>query len=297
MTSATEKRPPVQVVRHAAHSFTHESGTAPVQAWCLGDYPSYDCPVYNRLWQEWLEKKKIAEEDRLHSLGFRSPLQILQHEPHTYQLSTSDPIRCKGTSPNKDCPIAIGLDRAYREGRWQAAEDPYSERYEGGHPDGDACGSPHEEEPVELRFRTLREIADWLYKETGRPVEGFHDQAEAAGPNPDYSPEEDLVGWWKATAQADIEGSIDKVREYGGCDLLMLGTSLYQWAKEGKDWSGDPTPAFLQELGIWFYLQGKIGRALSALQAGKFPSDDTILDIVYYAMMIRRIRTTGGWPG
>jgi hypothetical protein len=145
---------------------------------------------------------------------------------------------------------------------------------------------------------TLQGMAEKLTRETGRPVPGFTDGQPYGEAKKHYRGEQEMIDWWVKTAAGDIESSVEKVREYGGLDLLMLGQALYRWAYcPCKNWSKEPTDAFLQELGVYFYIQGKLGRSFSALAAGRMPSDDTVLDLDYYPTMIRRIRTKGSWPG
>lgn len=103
-----------------------------------------------------------------------------------------------------------------------------------------------------------------------------------------------LVDWWCTTATDDITGSIAKVVEYGGSgaayDLQATGRDLA--AMNGR--TVDDQEA--TELGILFYLSSKVNRWMAAVIDGRRPSDDTLLDITYYAMMARRNRAVGGWP-
>jgi len=104
----------------------------------------------------------------------------------------------------------------------------------------------------------------------------------------------DLIGWWGETARGDIGGSIKKVVEYGGrgaaYDLLATGHDLA--AMNGRT----ATDQEATELAILFYLSSKVNRWFAAAIDGRRPSDDTLLDIVYYGMMARRNRAVGGWP-
>lgn len=104
--------------------------------------------------------------------------------------------------------------------------------------------------------------------------------------------DDDLVRWWTVTTRQDIEQSIPKVREYGASDLQIMGDVMREWVRPETEW----TPSQGVELSIGFYLLGKIARAVGAYRDGRLPSDDTIFDIYYYAMMIRRVRAVGGWP-
>ena len=51
------------------------------------------------------------------------------------------------------------------------------------------------------------------------------------------------------------------------------------------------------ELGVFFYLIGKVARWQSAIERGERPSDDTLFDVGVYVRMAQRIRSHGGWPG
>ena len=104
----------------------------------------------------------------------------------------------------------------------------------------------------------------------------------------------ELLSWWERTSYADLTGMIDKIHEYGGAgvalDLVEIGQRVAGIAHRTV---GDEEAI---ELGIGFYLQGKISRWHAATIEGGRPSDDTLMDIVIYAMMARRNRAVGGWP-
>lgn len=105
---------------------------------------------------------------------------------------------------------------------------------------------------------------------------------------------DELRKWWVDTADRDISSSLGKIAEYGGdgpaWDLIQTGHMLARVAGRDLD---DPHAA---ELGILFYLRSKVARWEAAMMSGRRPSDDTLLDIAYYAMMARRVRAVGGWP-
>lgn len=114
----------------------------------------------------------------------------------------------------------------------------------------------------------------------------------AAPPRPEWA--RGLEDWWINTATKDIQGSIDKIVEYGGSgaayDLIATGRDLA--AMNGR--TVDDQEA--TELGICFYLSSKVNRWMAAIIDGRRPSDDTLHDITYYSMMARRTRDVGGWP-
>lgn len=105
---------------------------------------------------------------------------------------------------------------------------------------------------------------------------------------------DELLQWWQNTAAADIERSVEKIREYGGSgaarDLIATGRELASLSDRKLD---DEAAV---ELGIYFYMQSKLARWGAAIYEGRRPSDDTIFDLSFYAMMARRNRVVGGWP-
>lgn len=103
--------------------------------------------------------------------------------------------------------------------------------------------------------------------------------------------EEELRGWWFDQATAEVDGTVPKALEYSATDLADIGHVLARCMGRTVD---DEEAA---ELGIFFYLQGKLSRWAGAVQAGKRPSNDTIYDIGVYCRMAQRVRATGGWPG
>jgi hypothetical protein len=100
-----------------------------------------------------------------------------------------------------------------------------------------------------------------------------------------------LDEWWRQLSEQEISDTVPKAIEYGATDLIDIGSQLGRFMKR------DLTDAQAAELGCWFYLVGKMGRATSALERGEWPSDDTIKDTGIYIKMIQRIRSAGSWPG
>lgn len=101
----------------------------------------------------------------------------------------------------------------------------------------------------------------------------------------------ELESWWLARAQDEIERTIPKAVEYSSTDLVDIGRDLARMA--GREVSDEEA----EELGVFFYLRGKLSRWYGAILNGKRPSDDTIFDIGVYCRMVQRIRDSGGWPG
>ncbi len=113
------------------------------------------------------------------------------------------------------------------------------------------------------------------------------------------SESDDKVGelrrWWLERADSEVEPLIKKAMEYGGegaaLDLIQIGQDLARIA-------GNPDPSIEEatELGIFFYLRGKLARWTAAVTEGRRVSDDTLHDIGVYCRMAQRTRAVGGWP-
>lgn len=101
-------------------------------------------------------------------------------------------------------------------------------------------------------------------------------------------PKFDVNKWWAETSLDDQLAFLPKFKEYGSNDLVEIGRTML--AVAGRDEDDDQVCA---EVGIYFYLVGKIARWTEALQRGDRPSDDTLLDISTYAMMARLNRAGG----
>lgn len=100
-----------------------------------------------------------------------------------------------------------------------------------------------------------------------------------------------LDDWWMRIAREEMEPTVEKAREYGSTDLIDIGMML------GRTMRREVSEEEAAELGVFFYLIGKIARWQSAIERGERPSDDTIFDIGIYCRMAQRIRYSGGWPG
>lgn len=101
-----------------------------------------------------------------------------------------------------------------------------------------------------------------------------------------------LEAWWESTSEQEMAASIPKAIEYSSTDLVDLGRQIAQLA----GW-GDYTDAHLAELGIAFYVAGKVARVMGAIREGRLPSTDTWHDIAVYTKMAQRVREVGAWPG
>lgn len=105
----------------------------------------------------------------------------------------------------------------------------------------------------------------------------------------EVDPPSALHGWWIRTFEADFRQMEPKVGEYTSADLVIMGHVMAEWL--------DVSPVEGQEMACMFYTLGKVARAVAAYREKRLPSEDTLHDIVVYAMMARRIREVGGWPG
>lgn len=103
--------------------------------------------------------------------------------------------------------------------------------------------------------------------------------------------EAQLRSWWFDKAASEIDQTVPKAIEYGSTDLIDIGLMLARTMRRAVS---EPEAA---ELGVFFYLIGKVARWQSAIERGERPSDDTLLDIGVYVRMAQRIREAGGWPG
>lgn len=101
----------------------------------------------------------------------------------------------------------------------------------------------------------------------------------------------ELRTWWLELAGAEAERVVPKAVEYGATDLRDIGRDLA--AISGRKVTDEEAT----ELGIYFYLRGKLSRWTDAVIRGDRPSDDTLHDLGVYVRMAQRTRSHGGWPG
>lgn len=98
-----------------------------------------------------------------------------------------------------------------------------------------------------------------------------------------------ITTWWRTHSKQTGEDFIAKLEQYGAGDLYGIGRAMAEMWEEDID---DDT-AF--ELGVLFYVIGKIERLRSAYKNGQPGSDDTWHDIHVYAKMVLAHRE-GVWP-
>ncbi len=97
--------------------------------------------------------------------------------------------------------------------------------------------------------------------------------------------------WWMATASAEVTAVAPKAAEYGATDLAEIGRTMgLLMNRDGLSYQQ------ATEIGIFFYVQGKIARWADAIKTGRDVSDDTLHDIAVYTKMMQRVRAVGGWP-
>lgn len=113
---------------------------------------------------------------------------------------------------------------------------------------------------------------------------------------PDVSPEatrlaETLQDWWLEQARQEVEAVAPKAVEYGSTDLAEIGRTMGLLFNRTNLSNEEAT-----EIGIYFYVVGKIARWTSAIKEGRRVSADTIYDAKVYLTMQQRNRAVGGWP-
>lgn len=101
-----------------------------------------------------------------------------------------------------------------------------------------------------------------------------------------------LVDWWVGLAAEEARRVVPKAVEYGSTDLREIGRTM----RDCLNYRGKHTDATDAELGVYFYLVGKMARWTDAIREGRKVSDDTLHDIGVYVRMAQRIRAVGGWP-
>lgn len=105
----------------------------------------------------------------------------------------------------------------------------------------------------------------------------------------------ELASWWAMQASDEVDMVVAKAVEYGGdgaaIDLIQIGQDMAAVMGQAPVTDEEAT-----ELGIYFYLRGKMSRWTAALIEGRRVSSDTILDMGVYTRMAQRNRQVGGWP-
>lgn len=124
--------------------------------------------------------------------------------------------------------------------------------------------------------------------------EKWEDLAAALGKlGQESEPSDDIQGlanWWLDETRNELDSVIPKALEYGSADLKVIGFALSQMIGEPKGVTND-------ELGIAFYVLGKVARLVGGYADGRAPSDDTWHDIAIYTKMAQYARYHGEWGG
>jgi hypothetical protein len=131
--------------------------------------------------------------------------------------------------------------------------------------------------------------------EVSEPMTSWRSKAIQAMHDPERTTklpplETELRDWWLGLAQTEVDRTVPKAVEYGSTDLTDIGHDL------ARTMGREVTDEEAAELGVFFYLRGKVARWVSAVMDGRRVSDDTLFDIGVYVRMAQRIRTAGGWP-
>lgn len=99
----------------------------------------------------------------------------------------------------------------------------------------------------------------------------------------------DAREWWIEHATTEVDGMLAKMDEYGAGDLYKIGETFMSMTWHGHA-AVDIDSQRHYELGVLFYLVGKVQRLLSAAERGRPASDDTWHDIAVYAKMVLATR-------
>lgn len=110
-----------------------------------------------------------------------------------------------------------------------------------------------------------------------------------APPEPSGDTRDPWEARWAVLAEGDARGYQEKAREYGHVDLDVVGNALLQSIGADKFAHLDPAESawVAREIGIAFYLLGKVARMCGAYADGRIPSNDTWHDTTVYSMMGR----------
>lgn len=109
-------------------------------------------------------------------------------------------------------------------------------------------------------------------------------------PTKDAPTVQSLANWWLEETKFELDSVLPKAIEYGSADLKVIGFALSQMIGEPKGVTND-------ELGIAFYVLGKVARLIGGYADGRSPSSDTWHDIAIYTKMAQYARENGGWGG
>lgn len=144
---------------------------------------------------------------------------------------------------------------------------------------------------IKLEFLSPDSFRSMVHGAINREAQDFAAQAQDATDAEHERMEGVLGDWWIALAQEEVDKVVPKAIEYGALDLIQIGQDLALTA--GRQVTDEEAA----EMGIYFYLRGKLARWTDAILRGDRPSDDTLHDLGVYVRMAQRVRHSGGWPG
>lgn len=209
-----------------------------------------------------------CELERGHIEKAQNP-DIARHRAGFVRWSDQEGGIFQATMGGQGCsPTAVILDELKQQGESIISVD---------------CGTPVPSEPSTIAALNQMKLRGKAI--TSITFDGAELPAEA------LPPEDSLSRWWQAKAADEIERTVPKAVEYGSTDLIDIGLML------ARTMNRPVTEEEAAELGVFFYLIGKIARWQSAIERGERPSDDTLFDIGVYVRMAQRIRDAGAWPG
>ena len=109
-----------------------------------------------------------------------------------------------------------------------------------------------------------------------------------------------IAEWWAETSREEISKTVPKAIAYGSVDLEVVGEALLALLPDEakakvKRMSGEERKCFVEEMGIAFYVLGKVGRLFGAYHQGIAGTDDTWFDLGVYPKMAQRVRKEGQW--
>lgn len=102
------------------------------------------------------------------------------------------------------------------------------------------------------------------------------------------SPAQRVKDWWMGQAEEHADMVTPKMAEYGSRDLVEIGREFSALA--GEENLSDEAA---YEVGVLFYVRGKVARWSAAVGRGDQVSKDTLDDIVAYSMMVLHNRQEG----
>lgn len=159
----------------------------------------------------------------------------------------------------------------------------------------DGCTATLREGPGDERYCGCRNYTPSLVEDGPIPIQVPNQHSEALVGTTEGRGDavEELAAWWRAYSEREIQGVVPKAAEYGSGDLASIGRKLAVFKGIQETISEERAI----ELGIYFYIEGKLARWFDALLTDRQVSQDTLHDLGIYTKMAIRNRQVGGWPG